>query len=237
MEQLRHDWLTEGLIDYEYKKYILLAYLKDIRKRFDHSQLYPFLSDLVFHYRNILKVKEQKKLMYENFPETLSKADFKKLQLTYNKVINDDEMMRELEDIISFAVNEIQATLEEGKELHEFVEENIEIVPIGLSAIYDKEGYLFINQDNRRDVSVYRYKLTLFEHAEEKYRSMATEFVMNDFRDISRTYQNIKVDLTKQFTELPNPATFLALCKMKFPLDETVLPVAKRMLVRNISIA
>ena len=76
MEQLKHDWLTEGLIDFEYKKYILLAYLKDIRKRFDVNQLYPFMSDLVFHYRNILKVKESKKLMYENFPETLSKADF-----------------------------------------------------------------------------------------------------------------------------------------------------------------
>ncbi|MEO1254782.1 MAG: hypothetical protein AAFY41_07855, partial [Bacteroidota bacterium] len=91
MERLKHDWLTDGLIDYEYKKYILLAYLKDIKKRFNQSELYPFMSDLVFHYRNLLKVKQSKELMYESFPETLSKADFNKLQLTYNKIINDDE--------------------------------------------------------------------------------------------------------------------------------------------------
>ncbi len=235
MENLKHDWLTEGLIDYEYKKYILLAYLKDIKKRFDQTKLYPFMADLVFHYRNILKVKESKELLYENFPETLSKADFKKLQLTYNKVVNDDAVMKELEDIIAFALPKIKSTLEAGKEIYEFVEENIEISPVGLSPIYEQEGYLLINQDNERDVSVYRYQLTLFEHAAEKYRSMSTEFLKNDFKDISRTFESIKVDLTRQFTELPNPATFLAVSKLKFPIVETLLPVAKRMLVRNLS--
>ncbi|MEQ9403331.1 MAG: hypothetical protein RIM99_07100 [Cyclobacteriaceae bacterium] len=236
MEQLKHDWLTEGLIDYEYKKYILLAYLKDIKQRFDQTQLYPFMSDLVFHYRNILKVRESKKLMFENFPETLSHADFKKLQLTYKKVVNDDDVMKELEEVIAFALPQIKSTIENGKEIHEFVEENIEITPVGLTAIYEKEGYLLINFDQARDVTIYRYQVTLFEHADEKYRSIATEFLKNDFRDISRTYETIKVDLVRQFTDLPNPATYLALSKLKFPLAETLLPVAKRMLVRNLSV-
>lgn len=235
MEQLKHDWLTEGLIDYEYKKYILLAYLKDIRKRFDQTQLYPFMSDLVFHYRNILKVKESKKLMYENFPQTLSEADFNKLQLTYKKVINDDDVMKELEEIIAFALPKIQSALDEGKELHEFVEEHIELVSVGLSPIYEQEGYLFLNQDNERDVTIYRYQVTLFQHAEEKFRSISTEYLMDDFRDISRSYENIKVDLTRHFTDLPNPATYLAVSKLKFPMKETLLPVAKRMLVRSVS--
>lgn len=237
MEQLKHDWLTEGLIDYEYKKYILLAYLKDIKRRFDQTQLYPFMSDLVFHYRNILKVKESKELMYENFPQTLSKADFKKLRLTYDKVVKDDEVMKELEDIIAFALPKIQATLDEGKEIFDFVEEHIELSSVGLSPIYEQEGYLFINQDNARDVSIYRYQLTLFQHAEENYRSIATEYLMDDFQDISRTYENIKVDLARQFTLLPNPATYLAVSKLKFPMQETLLPIAKRMLVRSISVA
>lgn len=235
MEQLKHDWLTEGLIDFEYKKYILLAYLKDIRKRFNMNELYPFMSDLVFHYRNILKVKESKTLMYESFPESLSKADFKKLQLVYKKVVEDGEVMQALDDIIGFALPKLQSALDDGKEIYEFVEENVEIIPVGLTPIYEKEGYLFINQENASDVSVYRYEITLFEHAEEKYRSMTTKFLMNDMRNIGRTYEKMKLDLIKTFAELPNPATYLALSKLKFPLNETLLPVAKRMLVRNIS--
>lgn len=237
MNQLKHDWLTEGLIDYEYKKYVLLAYLKDIRLRFDQTQLYPFMSDLIFHYRNILKVKEHKNLMFENFPQTLSKADFTKLKLTYTKVVNDDDVMQELEDIISFAIPKMKSALDEGKEICDFVEEHIELQPIGVSPIYEKEGYLLINQDGTRDVGIYRYQLTLFEHAEEKYRSMTTTYLLDDFKDFSRSYETIKIDLTKQFGDLPNPATFLALSKLRLPVTETLLPVAKRMLVRSLSIS
>lgn len=235
MEKLKHDWLTEGLIDYEYKKYILLAYLKDVKKRFNQSELYPFMADLVFHYRNLVKVKERKELLYDSFPQSLSKADFNKLQLTYDKIVNDDEVMKQIEEILMFALPKIKSTLEEGKELFEFVEENISLEPVGLSPIYADEGYLFINQNASTDVAIYRYQMTFFEHAEEKFRSMATKYLMTEMRGLSKSFENIKVELARTFTELPNPATYLAATKLKFPLEETVLPVAKRMLVRQIS--
>ena len=237
METLKHDWLTEGLIDYEYKKYILLAYLKGVRNRFNQSQLYPFMADLVFHYRNLVKVKESKKMMYENFPQSLSKADFEKLQLTYKKIVNDDEVMQQIEEILLFALPKVKETLEEGKELYEFVEENIKMEPVGVSPIYEDEGYLFISQVTSVEVAVFRYQLTFFEHAEEKFRSMATTFLKSEIKKINRTYENLKLELTRQFTELPNPATFVVETKMKFPLEHTVLPVAKRMLVRKISLS
>ena len=66
MTELSKDWLTQGLIDFEYKKYILLAYLKNVRQNFQGQILYPFLSDLVFHYRNLLSIRENKQLIYEN---------------------------------------------------------------------------------------------------------------------------------------------------------------------------
>ena len=53
MEKLSKDWLTQGLIDFEYKKYLLLAYLQKAKKSFEKVELYPFLADLVFHYRNL----------------------------------------------------------------------------------------------------------------------------------------------------------------------------------------
>ena len=53
MENLKDNWLTEGLIDFEYKKYQLLGYLQKVKDSFNRVELYPFLSDLVFHYRNL----------------------------------------------------------------------------------------------------------------------------------------------------------------------------------------
>ena len=57
---LSKNWITEGIIDFEYKKYILLAYLQHIKSEFDERKLYPMLSDLFFHYQNLLQFKENK---------------------------------------------------------------------------------------------------------------------------------------------------------------------------------
>ncbi len=236
MNQLKHDWLTEGLIDYEYKKYILLAYLKDIRNRFNMTELYPFLSELVMHYRNLQRIKADKELIYENFPRLLSRADFQKLEFTYQKMVNDDDIMNEIEEILSFAIPAIEKAINEGKELHEFVEENMELEPVGICSIYENEGYLLINQAESTNVQVYRYQVTLFESSEEKYRGINTTFVQNDFRNFARTYEGIKRDLIRRFNDLPHPATYVVSSKFKFPELATLLPVAKRLLIRTISV-
>jgi hypothetical protein len=163
MEQLKVDWLTDGLIDFEYKKYVLLAYLKNVKSNFEDRKLYPFMSDMIFHYQNLMTLKSNKSLIYENFPKSISKADFSKLELTYRKLIEDDDLMLEIESIVEFAMPKFKNALETGKEIYEFVESNLEFVPVGLTPIYTNEGYLFLQQDVSCDVNIYQYQLTFFE--------------------------------------------------------------------------
>jgi len=235
MNELAKDWLTQGLIDYEYKKYIVLAYLRDVRNNFNEYILYPFLSDLVFHYRNLLSIRENKKLIYESFPKAMSKADFEKLEITYKKIIEDDEVMREIEDILEFAIGKFKDLLDEGKDIYEFVEENVEIVPIGVSPLYAKEGYLLINEQQKPDMKVYRYLITVFENANETYRGVHTEYLETMEKSISSTYETMKLELIRKYRYLPNPATYLVMAKVKLPFEETLFPVAKRLLVKYIN--
>ncbi|MDB5281955.1 MAG: hypothetical protein JWO06_1030, partial [Bacteroidota bacterium] len=60
METLDKNWLTDGLIDFEYKKYLLLSYLQQAGKNFDERKLYPKLSELVEHYKSLQLFKEKK---------------------------------------------------------------------------------------------------------------------------------------------------------------------------------
>ncbi len=46
MKQLSETWFAEGFIDFELKKYTLLAYLQQVSACFNESKLYPQLSDL-----------------------------------------------------------------------------------------------------------------------------------------------------------------------------------------------
>ncbi|MES2730437.1 MAG: hypothetical protein V4714_01770 [Bacteroidota bacterium] len=234
MKELKKDWLTEDLIDFEYKKFILLAYLQGVKQNFHDKILYPHLSDLVFHYRNLLSVKENQKLMDENFPREISKADFDKLQLSYRSIVGDDNIMAEIEAIVTYALPKLKDILTEGKDLYEYIEENLEISPVGISPLYPDEGYLFLHETNEKETRIYQYQITLFESADEKYRGVHTTFLESVHRGLGTTYENIKIDLTRRYKQLPNPATYIVDSKVYCPLNETLLPIAKRVLVKYI---
>lgn len=235
MEKLPNDWLTQGLIDFEYKKYVLLAYLQTVKNSFSRVQLYPFMGDLVFHYRNLIAVKENQQLIRESFPREISVEDFQKLELTYRKMIEDDAVMSELESIIEFAIPQIKESLQEGSVIYEYVESKCEISPVGVTPLYANEGYLFVTQPPEKETIVYRYQVSIFNDSQEQLRSLNTQFVENVEKNIVNTYESIKLNLIKRYQDLPNPATYLILSKMKFPLTETLMPVAKRLFVKHIS--
>src|SRR5262245_27737584 len=144
MDQLSKDWLTQGLIDFEYKKYVLLAYLKTVKSSFNRVELYPFMGDLVFHYRNLLAIKDNKALIRGSLPKEISLDEFKKLELSYRQMVDDDAVMEELESIIEFSIPKVKGSLQEGSVIYEHVESQCEISPIGVTPLYAREGYLFV---------------------------------------------------------------------------------------------
>ena len=74
---------------------------------------------------------------------------------------------------------------------------------------------------------------SVFEGANEKYRGINTTFINEDFRDISRSFEQIKMDLVKKFKDLPNPATYLVVSKLKLPLSETSITHRKEAVSKN----
>jgi hypothetical protein len=235
MDELKSNWLTEGLIDFEYKKYQLLAYLQKVKQSFSRVELYPFLSDLVFHYRNLKSISENKELIQEAFPKEISFEKLKDLELTYKKIVEDDSIMKEIEDIISFSLPRVKDHLDEGSFIYEYVESQCEISPVGLSSLYAQEGYLFISQPPQKEADIFRYQVTIFEQSSETMRGINTQFIYNTERNLTNTFEQIKLKLIKEFSDIPNPSTYLITTKLKFPFEETLMPVAKRLLVKYLA--
>lgn len=235
MDRLKDNWLTEGLIDFEYKKYQLLGYFKEVKNSFNRVELYPFLSDLVFHYRNLVSLKENHSLLRDSFPKELSQDGLKNLELNYQRMIEDDCLMQEIESIIEYALPQFKTSLDEGSYIYESVESKCEISPVGLTSLYANEGYLFVSQPPEKETHIYRYQVTIFEQSSETMRGLHTHFLQTAERSLSSTYENLKLNLIKKYAELPNPSVYLVLSKLKVPFDQTLMPVAKRLLVKQIS--
>jgi hypothetical protein len=235
MKQLSETWFAEGFIDFELKKYTLLAYLQEISRNFNENKLYPQLADLIFHYNNIIAFRENKKYLQEHFPKKLTGMQIEKLQLLYEQMIEDDELMKELEDIINFSEGQMKTTISSGAEIYEFVEDKMTITPIGLVPLDIQEGYFFLSAGNSKATRIYQYRLSIFEKHDEKYRSIKTSYIDLQDRSLVNTYENIKYDLIRMHSGIPNPAVYSIETELSFPVDETLLPIAKRRLVKYIS--
>jgi hypothetical protein len=235
MKTLSETWFADGYIDFELKKYTLLAYLQEIHKYFNQNKLYPQLADIIFHYNNLAAFRENKKYLQEQFPKKLTGLQIEKLQILFEQMIEDDELMQELEEIINYATGEIQRTITNGTEIYEFVEDKLVIYPVGLVPLDSNEGYFFLSEGSNNGTRVYQYRLSFFEKHDEKYRSIRTEYIDSWSRNLVNTYENIKVELLRLKQDIPNPAVYSIETELKFPVDETLLPIAKRSLVRYIS--
>ena len=237
MKQLSETWFVDGYIDFELKKYTLLAYLQQINSYFNENKLYPQLADLIFHYNNIVAFRENKKYLQEHFPKKLTGIQIENLQTLYEQMIEDDELMQELESIINFSAGRMKTTISSGTEIYEFVEDKLIIEPIGLVPLDIQEGYFFLSAGHNKDTRVYHYRLSIFEKHDEKYRSMKTAYIDMWQRTMANSYENIKYDLIKRKSDLPNPAVYSIQTELSFPIEETLLPIAKRSLVKYISVA
>lgn len=237
MKSLSETWFAEGRIDFELKKYTLLAYLQEVNKHFNENKLYPQLADMIFHYNNIVAFRENKKYLQEHFPKRLTGIQLQKLQTLYEQIIEDDEIMQEIEDIINYSADTMKSTIQNGTGIYEFVEEKMNITPIGIIPLDTQEGYFFLSTRDTKNTRVYQYRLSIFEKHDEKYRSIKTSYLDNWQRSISNTYEHIKSELIRNKTDLPNPAVYSIETVLTFPIDETLLPIAKRSLVKFLTAA
>lgn len=235
MKSLTETWFAEGYIDFELKKYTLLAYLQEVGKYFNENKLYPQLADIIFHYNNIISFRENKRFLQENFPKQLTEINLQKLQLVYERMIEDDELMKELEDIIQYSAQKIKSTIQNGAEIYEFVEGKLTIAPVGLVPLETNEGYLLIRDGRYNTTVAYEYRLTIFEKHDEKYRGLRTDFIHEWQRSVSNSPENIKAELIRNRKHLPNPAVYNIETPLAYPLEETLLPIAKRSFVKYIS--
>lgn len=235
MKSLNKNWFFEGLIDFEFKKYTLLAYLSKVEKLFFRNELYPSMQELVFHYQNLKQYRDNKELMYDDFPQQLTGVQMEKLKLFYQKIVEDDDLMKEISDIINFALPQFKKVLGEGKEIYEFFESNIEIEHVGIIPLRVHEGYVLFRQDNNPYTDIYKYNTTLFQTSNDRYRGISSSYVDSVRLHQWTSYEDVKMKLVKENSNLPNPATFLIHSKIQCPFNETFYPIAKRILIKKIA--
>lgn len=230
---LDKNWLTNGLIDFEYKKYVFLSYLAYVKEQFSDKKLYPVLSDIHEHHRQLIKYKEMKNQFGKNFPRKMYGIDLNSRRFLYENLFDESEMINEIDDIVDFSLPFLNEQVAIGLELLEYIMDQINIEPIGISPVNKNEGYLIFLYHHSKEVRIYKYEMSPVLGLTQN-EQIRTYFLESTRISIANPPEQIKKDLLKKYKGLPNPATFSVSTKMEIPYEEAFYPIGKAILGRTL---
>ena len=176
-------------------------------------------------------------MLQQAFPQRLTQADIEAVKLTYQKIVDDDSSMKEIEAIITYAMQKIDPAIQTGREIYDFVESCLNIGSVGIVPLLPYHGYFSLRNGKEKTHGIYEYQITIFESMNDKYRGINISFLETYEESITKPPEAIKLDLIRRNKFMPNPAVYYVQSDITFPLEQTLLPVAKRSLVKYISSA
>jgi len=235
MTKLDSNWLTEGIFDFEYKKYVLMAYLQHIDSQFMANRLYPYLPELKMHFDSCVTFRNSQNTLRTSFPKNVTGIDQNTWSLIYEETVQDNSYLSELSYVLDFAIPNFSRKFNEGNERFSEIGENIRISPVGIVPLHIEEGYLFFFHTFKSMITIFQYQLALYNERKERY--LKTVFVDSVRLGLGNSVAQIKVDLAKKNKSLPNPATYIVESKYDYPLQETLLPVVQRLMIQQMNVA
>ncbi len=228
MSCLTENWLIEGLSDYEYKKYLFLAFMQKQGKELQDKRLYPALSELIAQHQYMSSLKVMKEKLQAEFPKKLTGIDYEKLALVFEENEHDSLELETIQALIDFALPKVEHEIRVGKDIYLDTENKLTIEPIGIMPIRKFDGFLFIKPVGDRVVQLYQYQLSAIQLAGESFKGIYLHYLDTFVKRVSETFESLKLQLIKKHQMKFIPATYLVEYTAMYPYQETILPIAKR---------
>lgn len=235
MEHIGLDFFTNSVEDAEKRQYHVLAWLKNIQENFGRNRLYPHLNSLIDLHRDLKTFLQNIDDLEGRMPRKMSGIDLDKKIIHYEAVNARPDDLESIRGLITWALPYIKSAIDEGATIFEFVDENMDVEKVGIIPVYTEEGYSMIPDNAAGKIHIFRYETSVFESSRDKYRSLKTTLVKTvNTGSVLPSLNSLKLDLISQLRDLPNPATYAIRSGLDFPFNETILPVAKRKLLKHL---
>ena len=238
MKNIGFPTVFRAINDLEGAQYQLLACTQNAMQAFATNVVYPHLAEMVALYNSFVELSKKIDDARSGVRGELQKIDLVEGHLLYDNTGVSDSQMETIDNFIQWALPYIRRTIDEGRTIFEFVDEHMLVAEVGVIPTYLEEGYLIIPNRETRVVNVVRYELSVYTSMHENYRSLKTEVIRQLPNGlIEQSPATIKMQLVEELSDLPNPATYFAETDLDFPFAGTVLPIAKRKLLKRLSSA
>ncbi|MDX1637481.1 MAG: hypothetical protein R3281_05905 [Balneolaceae bacterium] len=230
------DLFTQVQSDFEIRQYKVLAALKQISDDFKQNRIYPHLSRLIELRSTLADIKKRLEDLRNDFPKRIKNIDLVNKIIEHEVVFVDGSDLSKVEDLIEWALPHIEAKIEEGRAIYEYVDDEIKVEEVGILPSYIDEGYFFVPDNEESKLLLFQYEISIFRSADDQYRALKTGFLKALNQGQARLSPNsIKLELIREHKKLPNPATYSFQTDLDFPFKPTIFPVVKRKLMQQLA--
>ncbi len=216
--------LFAAAVDPEAARYRILSGLQRARRAFRTYRAYPSLGRLVTLHAGLRALLDGAERVERSTAGPAIGVDW-----DAGRVVHAGAPAPLAVGLARWALPQIVETLEEGRALYEFASEHADLAAVGLVPPYRDEGYLVV-RDGQEGVRAIRYRVSALTGQDGRYRSLRTADVAVALDPLAPPH-SWKAALVAVAPDLPAPATFRLDADLDLPLDETLLPVAKRKLL------
>lgn len=229
------DWLIHEPIDFEHKKYILLAYFKKLDKLLDQNKIYPTFIELSLHLASIQTLIKENIILYTDkvFKSFDDEVLLKELKAKELPPISPEERI-EIDKILKYSSSKFFDYFNIVKSYWSLVYDSISVsIKRNKKNLKIGSGYMTFSHKKTNLIYVWEYEI-------KQYTPDLNEY----FTDIKLIYEGDKKRLTlneviDNFSTFSNELiktapVFSMKTSEEYPLNETLLPLFKRKLMSYI---
>jgi hypothetical protein len=235
MGSLNKNWFFEPVFDFEYKTYQLRGYLRDVKQRFSESRFYPYLIDIHDHIDAVSRFQLGKHTLEESLSRELKEIDLKHHRIIRKEVADDTGVVTELGHIVQYAFTHLNDTYQTGLAQLNKMSEEVHITPVGILTAAKSEGFLLFRKTKSTRIYAYRLRLVRRNSPLEAFMDVQTSYVQEVDTGLLTNFNEIKWRLIKTTGADNALNAFLVESNKDLPQYETLLPIAKQYLIKNVA--
>ena len=231
--ELDPEWIYQDPIDFEHKKYKLLAYLQKCDKRFDELKIYPDFVELSLHLANLQSISKEKTMLTtkKKFKSCDDEILFKELIPKKIHKLDDAEQL-EIDKTVRYSGEKIYEAFNIAKSIWTIAQDAISVqIKKNKDRLEDGMGYIYFRRRSDEKLLVWEYEIKKeadYELSTKAYLKLifsgsSDEKTFTDIIEEKSTWNH-----TEYFKDIP---VFEVKSSQEFPFEETFLPMMKRQLM------
>ena len=254
------DWIIQEPIDFEYKQYLILDYVKKAEEKLDNLEIYPTFQELAIHFASMERIK--KHFQFITLKELPEEGDDEILvtDLIYSGImVGSEEERISILNTAEYANDKFKDLFMMAKSLWSIVYESVmvDLVKNKDTIVDKKSGRGFFYFEYKDELYVYQYKITTIKEktlenkcfVEKIYQGEVSNIdniligcykILEDVEDKGVNYEifsardRIRLNEDERIKHIENLPLFKITFTDEFPLEGSLLSLVKRKIMNYI---